>query len=73
MISNSSEGRGGFPASPAQGVAASPCVYAIGYLLHAPIRQVAAPGNLIKPGLSDAMGYLLDSSSCGRCLTAKGK
>lgn len=48
------------PHRPRQGEAASPCVYAIGYLLYAPMRQVAAPDNLIKPGLSDAMGYLLD-------------
>lgn len=43
------------------------------YLLHALMGQVAALGNLIEPGLSDAMGYLLDSNSCGRCPLAKGK
>ena len=67
------QGRGGSPASSAQGDAASPCVYAMGYLLHALIGQVAALGNLIEPGLSDAMGYLLDSSSCGRCPLARNK
>ena len=35
----------------AQGEAARPDVYVKGYLLHAPIGQVAAPDNLIKPGL----------------------
>lgn len=66
-------GAGDPPHRSRQGEAASPGVYAMGYLLHAPIRQVAASGNLINPGLSDAMGYLLDSSSCGRCPPAKGK